>query len=303
MRRDTEDSPVNPDGSRYVFRSKEALHTVAGVAICFGVFLASFLLTGHAAVYVNVVALLVVFSGTAGAILLTTGWRDFRLALHCANQACREPGPSASGLVREILRLSVLARRTGAVRPGDVSAEWGELLSEPVDLVEDRYADGEVRDILEFAMQAHAQRIGTHADMFRAAATFAPSFGVAGSVIGLVGIMASLGNLDMILRHIPVALVSTLYGVVLGNLVLAPLGGRIRLWLGQDLTLKLIALEGACGLARNEHTAKLWRRMNALLPPDQRIGEAQLLQLARRARAGGTEGVCSSQPAEIGITN
>lgn len=276
---------------------REAWRTAMGVACSFLVFSASFLLAGHAATYVNIVALLVVFSGTVGATILSAGWEGTRRALRCAGLACRGQAPPVGGVVREILRLSVVLRRVGAMRADDISPEWLPTLASGVELVEDRYTEAEIRDILEAEMHSYAQRIGAHADVLRAMASFAPSFGVAGSVIGLVGIMASLGNVEMILRHIPIALVSTLYGVVFGNFFLAPLGGRIREWLGQQLMLKLVVLEGSCALARNEHTAKLWRRMNAILPPDQRIGEAQLRQLARKQQALDPQGAIEpSQP-------
>jgi len=74
--------------------------------------------------------------------------------------------------------------------------------------------------------------------MFRQAALFAPAFGVAGSVVGLIDMLAGITNPDVILKTIPIALTAPLYGIVLANSVCFPIAESIHAKTQKELLIQ-----------------------------------------------------------------
>jgi chemotaxis protein MotA len=101
-------------------------------------------------------------------------------------------------------------------------------------------------------------------------ALLAPAFGVAGGVIGLIGMLDGIGDTGVILKTIPIALTSTLYGIVMAYFICIPLAENIH-GRTQDelLILKLIA-EGVMLIEQEYNTVRLQTRLEAFITPRQR---------------------------------
>ena len=56
----------------------------------------------------------------------------------------------------------------------------------------------------------------------------APSFGLVGSVVGLIGMLAGSGDSSVVMATVPIALTSTLYGIVFANFIFLPFSANIR---------------------------------------------------------------------------
>ena len=67
------------------------------------------------------------------------------------------------------------------------------------------------------------------AKVYEAAGGYAPTIGILGAVIGLIQVMKHLDNLSAVGYGIAVAFVATIYGVGSANLILLPLGQKVRL--------------------------------------------------------------------------
>jgi chemotaxis protein MotA len=270
--------------------------TLIGVSVSFFLFLSSFLFTGQTGVYFNITALLVVVSGTAGACLLSSGSGGLQEAFLQARQAYSEPQVSSKLLIAQFLRLSLKLKKNGFLRKEDKEELDFLPLLGGLELIEDNYSDEEIKDILGAEMHFLAIRREGCERVFRNMAAFAPSFGVAGSVIGLVGLLVGIGETDLILKNIPVALVSTLYGVVLANFFLTPMAEKIRKQTESEMTLRQIVLEGVLALTRETEFFKVQRRLNSLVCPEDRLDDEQLVRRIRGTVLGTK--IASAVPAQ-----
>jgi chemotaxis protein MotA len=267
--------------------------TLFGVSVSFLLFLSGFLFTGQTGVYFNITALLVVVSGTAGACLLSCGSGGLQEAFLLARAAYSEPQVSRRLLIAQFLRLSLKMKKNGFLRKEDKEELAFPPLLGGLELVEDNYAEEEIRDILGAEMHYLAVRREGGERVFRNMAAFAPSFGVAGSVIGLVGLLVGIGETDLILKNIPVALISTLYGVVLANFFLTPVAEKIRKHTEMEMTLRQIVLEGVLALTRETEFYKVQRRLNSLVRPEDRLDDEQLVRKIRGTVLG-TKGIAAA---------
>jgi chemotaxis protein MotA len=101
-------------------------------------------------------------------------------------------------------------------------------------------------------------------------ADVAPSFGLVGSVVGLIGMLAGEGDSAVIMATVPIALTSTLYGIILANFIFLPFASTIRERTIKELFLQKIITEGVLAINDETHPRMLERKLKSFLTPSER---------------------------------
>ncbi|MFP4213405.1 MAG: motility protein A [Desulfohalobiaceae bacterium] len=239
--------------------------SLAAGMLCFLLFVSAFFLTGQASIYFNATAFIVVSSGTLGAGLLSSGPLRLRRALGFASQAYQEQQGREKELIHSLLYLGQLYRSYGA-RHAQSTAQKHPIISQALDLIKDGYKTKEIREILSTEATVHARSRQELEKVFRNMSAYAPSFGVAGSVIGLVGLLMGIEETSLILENVPVTLISTLYGIVLANFLLLPAAEKMRQEKERELKQREIILCGALCISKGMDFLKMQRMLNSLVP-------------------------------------
>jgi chemotaxis protein MotA len=232
---------------------------------------------------VNAGALALVVGGTALAAVLTFPMQRLRQAvreaLHCA--FCR--AEDVKDIICTLFDFSLRSRFSGTL---DFSREEEEVdqvhLQSALALLSDGYSRDEIREILENEARFFQMRGMGLVQVFRHLARVAPSFGVAGSVAGLVAMLAGIGDQAAMLAAIPLALVSTLYGILLQQLVFIPAAELIENNMKDRLLGMGVILEGIIAIRCEQNPRKVERRLLAFVPPNQRTDTADRLGEIRR---------------------
>jgi len=115
-----------------------------------------------------------------------------------------------------------------------------------VQLVIDRIPEEDILDLLQWRISRLRAREAAEAQLFRLMANYAPAFGMLGTLVGLVNLMGTLGNGDMttIGQNLAVALMTTLYGILLSNLLFKPVAVKLERRTEQRLVLMNMVLQG-----------------------------------------------------------
>lgn len=268
-------------------------HSWIAVALFTGIFFASFFAGGHAALFVNAVALTVVTCGTLGAVFLCYPAADLRAALSVVRNVYRHPPPTSAEIISALLEVAVYSRSNSA---GNIAALESmseqsavSFLKRALGLLIDPFKDEEVSAILHTEMFHFKQRRMQIERIFRQGAMFAPAFGVAGSVIGLINMLAGITNPDVILQSIPVALTSPLYGIVLANTVFFPLAESIHAKTQKELLAQMLITDGVMIIRRESNPRRLALKLESFLTPSARAYEnrslAEIGEHLRKLRA------------------
>jgi len=114
--------------------------------------------------------------------------------------------------------------------------------------------------------------------ILRTMAQICPAFGLVGSVVGLIGMLAGVGSTAVILATLPIALTSTLYGVILANFFLIPFAENIRERTHQELLLQKIIMEGIIAIDSEIKPRVLERKLKSFLTPSSRRGRLVSLE-------------------------
>jgi len=269
------------------------------VVLFAALFASSFLLTDAAGLFVNAIAFVIVVSGTLGATFLSYPVSDIRTAFLVARNSYTRQPPSDHEIINSMLDIAVRSRQQGFTALEQIEEQTTvSFLRSALGMLVDGYKAPEVRDILATEMHYFRQRRARHEKLFRYMAQLAPAFGVAGSVVGLIGMLAGIGDPDVILSSIPIALTSTLYGILLGNFLLTPIAENISAKTTKELMLQTLISDGVLAIQQERNTMKLARKLESFLTPARRQEPAHsLIEIRERYRALRRDGETGTETA------
>lgn len=197
----------------------------------------------------QVTAALIVFGGTAGAVVISTPKPNLMSALRRAPTVFRGSSIQPAPLIDQIVGFSQVARQKGTAALESASDEITDpFFRKGVSLVADGFSSSEIRMLLETEIDLMEHRADSDARVFDAAGGYAPTIGIIGAVLGLIQVMKHLDQMQEVGRGIAVAFVATVYGVAIANLILLPLGAKIRSQARAEAKIYEMILEGVMAI-------------------------------------------------------
>ena len=247
---------------------------IIGVVFFFILFCAGFAISGNIGIYVNISGLIIVIGGTFTALFLGYRMERILILLKVIASSYTRPALSADTLVRIMVDLSIKKRIKGLLSLQQEEEETTIFfLRQAIGLMVDNYSPSEIREALHAEMFFFRKRRDETIRMLQTMGDIAPSFGLVGSVVGLVGMLSGMGNSSMLMATIPIALTSTLYGIVFANMFCYPFAANIRERTSQELLLQRIITEGIVAMTGDIHPRVLDKKLKSYLTPSERKKE------------------------------
>ena len=258
-------------------------YNVAGFIICVVVFLISFYLGGSIHLYFNLPAILNIVSGVFGAALLSYPFDRLKTAFYVAKNSYSSELPSSDEIIKILLDLSVRSRRQGILSLEKMENQsMSSFLKGALRLLVDGYSEHEIKDILSSEMFFFRERRGYNERVFRTLARSAPAFGLIASIIGLVGLLSGIGDTGVILKTIPIALMATLYGILLANFIFLPIAECIHSKTRRELLLQKLVINGVLAINLEVNSQKLEVRLLSFLTPSSRAANEKSLEYIKK---------------------
>ena len=140
-------------------------------------------------------------------------------------------------------------------------------------LVVDGVDPAQVRAILEIDIEHMRERHAANYGLFSAAGGFAPTFGIIGTVMGLISVLKQLDDPSKLAGSIASAFLATLWGLLSANLIYLPLGGKLRAKSEEEAAYRTLLMEGILSLQAGENPRIVREKLGAFLPPKAREKE------------------------------
>lgn len=247
--------------------------TLFGLAGAFAVVLTAIVGGGAPGSYLDMPAFLIVAGGTVTVTAISFSVRDLVAARRALPLALFRTSHNARAVARQMLLLAEAAHRTGTDTLAEVLPELRkeQFLHRCLTLVTEGQPPDEIERVLTAEAEAAIAALTRTAAILRRAAEVAPSMGLIGTLIGLVQMLGSLNNPAAIGPGMAVALLATLYGAVLGNMVLTPLAGKLESAAEHEGLIRTLHLTGGLSIARQENPRRLQMLLNSVLPPGARV--------------------------------
>lgn len=257
------------------------LSTLAGLGLGLLLVALAMLKGGSFSDFINLTSLAITLGGTVAATLVYYPASRLRTLFPVLRKAFRSGEEDIDGLIGTLLGYAEAARKEGALalEPEAESAS-DPFLRKGLNLIVDGTDPEDVRAVLETDLAALEERHRQGAGLFETMAQFAPAFGLIGTLIGLIQMLKALDDPSRIGPTMGAALLTTLYGVLLANLVLLPIAGKLKTRSAAEVFRKEIAIEGLLAVQAGDTPAMVALKLNGFLPPVQQAS------LNRRSGSG-----------------
>jgi chemotaxis protein MotA len=250
---------------------KTYTHSIAGIGLCTLLLLGATLIPEGRMLMFNLIGLVVVVAGTLGATFVSYPKNAIAIAVKVAVNSYRSTVPSGQEIVDSLLDLSLKSRLDGLIALEKEGERASVLfLERALSMLVDGFKVDELREALYTEIHFFQHRRASHERVFRNMALLAPAFGVAGGCIGLIGMLAGIGDTGVILKTIPVALTSTLYGIILAYFLFIPIAENIHARTQEELLVHKLITEGVVLIAQEYNTLRLQTRLQSFVTPKVR---------------------------------
>jgi chemotaxis protein MotA len=249
--------------------------TLIGFIISVAVFGASvFLSFPNFKVLFDIHAALIVFGGTLAVTLICFPIQQIASLLRVfIGRVLGHHKRDKVALIKELVRLSESYRKGKKFFQTALSSVKDPFLKgagEVLYWLEAEVSREELNQLLTNRVKTQLTLQLEEAKVFRIISKFPPAFGLMGTTMGMIAILQSLGDpqgKNLIGPSMSVALVATLYGLVLTNLILVPIAENLTKQTKEDTILKTIVVEGMMLIADNKPTKYVEEKLKSFLLP------------------------------------
>ena len=174
------------------------LVSIIGTILAFVVIIVGTILKGsNVGALWNPAAFVIVFAGTAAALLVQTQGKVLKQALRMLSMVYRPPQHSPSDLISRIVGWSEISRRQGllGLEP-QIEAEVDPFVSKGLQLLVDGGEPEAIRSVLEVDLETRESIDLAGAKVYEMAGIYSPTLGIIGAVMGLMAVMQNLAGSD-----------------------------------------------------------------------------------------------------------
>ncbi|GAB6887270.1 motility protein A [Desulfothermus okinawensis JCM 13304] len=243
--------------------------TFFGLIIGFSLLIGAIILGGQYDVFLNIPGLMIVLGGTFSATCITFPVPEIYNSIKAALKIFVTKKLSANEVVNLMVRIADISRREGLLALENIETD-NNILKKTCQLIADNADTELIEETLYIEITSLKQRHFLIQEVFRTMANYAPAFGMVGTLIGLVQMLASLKNPDAIGPAMAVAILTTFYGSVLSNLVFLPVAGKLKSRTTQEVLHLQIIFEGAKCILQNNNPRFVYEKLSSFVPPKER---------------------------------
>lgn len=214
-------------------------------------------------------AAMIVFGGTFGATAISFTPEELKKMPAFFKRVFTESKVDYTSILDSLVDTADMARREGLLslesRLGDID---NKFFARGLQLVIDGTDPDLTRNMLEMEIEAYENGEKVGIEIFMTMGGFGPTFGIVGTVMGMVTILSNLSNPDELGPMIAVAFLATLYGIASANLLWIPFANKIKVKTARDALLMEMVLEGILSIQAGENPRVIREKLMTFLPPE-----------------------------------
>ena len=233
--------------------------------------------------FFNFNSLLIVLGGTFAATMVNLPLRAVGNIFNVLQNVFRGEDYDYIGIIEEIVQKAQKARKDGLLSlEADLPKMRDGFFKNGIELAINERESSRLRTFLNLEMNNISSRHVAGQEMFLYMASYAPAFGMLGTVLGLIIMMNnfSSGGEGMeltasydvaerfadLLSGMGLALITTFYGVFMANMIFLPIGGKLKRRSENEMMLKSIVVEGIISIHAREHPILIKEKLMTFAP-------------------------------------
>ncbi|MDR1958759.1 MAG: motility protein A [Planctomycetaceae bacterium] len=226
--------------------------------------------------FIDYSSVAIVVGGSVSALLICYPLNELMNFIAVVKKVILNEQRNTGEIIERIVSLSESARRDGIL----ALEERLEEIKDPFLVLGIRMAvDGMSPEVVEAVLRTEMDAVETRHDMGKsvmgALGTYAPAFGMIGTLIGLVLMLANMDP-EKIGSGMAVALLTTLYGAVISNLFCLPFVNKLGYYSEKELLAMEITVRGVIAIQAGENPRVIKQKLSTFIPPRFRKTEEEL---------------------------
>ena len=268
------------------------LGTLIGLLAGLGIILIGIIQSGGKLYwFFNFNSLLIVLGGTFAATMVNLPLRAVGNIFNVLQNVFRGEDYDYIGIIEEIVQKAQKARKDGLLSlEADLPTMRDGFFKNGIELAINERESSRLRTFLNLEMNNISSRHVAGQEMLLYMASYAPAFGMLGTVLGLIIMMnnfssggegmeitASYDVADRfadLLSGMGLALITTFYGVFMANMIFLPIGGKLKRRSENEMMLKSIVVEGIISIHAREHPILIKEKLMTFVPSQFRYNTA-----------------------------
>lgn len=220
-------------------------------------------------------SLAIVLGGTISAVIASYPLHVLKNVVKHVKILFQGKAYNTAALIDTLTEMAQLARKNGLLALEEKANELEDpFFKQGIMLIVDATEPEEVRGMLENELELASARHDEGAGLYEKASTFAPAFGMVGTLVGLINMLKGMdidsGGAGSIGQDMSVALVTTFYGSLIANLFLMPIAKKLRVRNEEELLYKQIMIEGILAIQSGDNPKFLREKLLTFLGQKER---------------------------------
>ena len=238
--------------------------------------------------FMNFNSLLIVVGGTLAATMVNLPINAVSNVFNILKNVFKGEDYDYGGVIDEIVQKATKARKDGLLSlESELPTIRDGFFKNGIELAINERDAKRLRTFLNLEMNnIHSRHIAGQ-ELFLYMASYAPAFGMLGTVLGLIIMMNNFASGDNqsdisfsvaerfaeLLSGMGLALITTFYGVFFANMIFLPVGGKLKRRSENEMMLKNIVVEGIISIHAREHPVLIREKLMTFVPSQYRYQE------------------------------
>lgn len=245
--------------------------TIIGLLLGFSLILIAIVTQGSLLVFASLSSFLIVMGGIVAATMVNYSLKNIKSSFETIIGMMNA---QSVDLRTDMELLSMFARRVRTdgllILDGDIEHIKDPYLKNGLQLAVDGFKEESLDSILKNEIQSRKRQVEISIKVLDSMSEYAPAFGMIGTVIGMVLMLQNVSDPESLGSGLSVALLTTLYGTILANMVFGPLAGKLNYLSKLDINRKEMFRVGILSMIERENPRIMEKKMLIYVDPKSR---------------------------------
>lgn len=249
---------------------KRNLTPLIGLITGFILIILSITMSGSIASFISFSSIIITILGSFCALVISFPLKILIKIPQVLKVLLTSPDDKRSDLVILFTELAKKARRDGLLAlEDDMENIDDEFLKTGLQMVVDGVEPGTIKEILEIKLDTIENRHRSGQDVFLKWGELAPAFGMLGTLIGLIIMLARLDDASSIGQGMATALITTFYGSLFANLVFLPIANNLSVQTDEEIFTGEMIIEGILEIQAGSNPRLIEEKLMTYLSPEE----------------------------------
>lgn len=245
--------------------------TIIGFTLGFTLIVVAIVMQGELIFFASLTSLFIVVGGIIAATMVNFSFENIKDSFAAIQSMM---SAKAVDLRTDMELLGMFARRIRSegllILDEDIKHINDTYLKNGLQLAVDGFKKESLDEILKDEIRSRERQVEISINVMQAMSTYAPAFGMIGTVIGMVLMLQNVSDPETLGTGLSVALLTTLYGTILSNMLLGPLAGKLEYLSELDINRKQMFRAGINSMVEGENPRIMEKKMLIYVEPQDR---------------------------------